>query len=743
METSHTNGLVILIAFICFSANAQMTPLNNWTFSQTIELDNEIAQDPRLEAVFIEDMLLVTHPNLDGGTGCGEVLLLAENGNGRFEPQQILSAQDFGRDCSSHDGFGFSVGYADGLLVIGAPGQVFIEPEELPSVGAVYIYRLDANGNTTDGMPLIASAYVPGSGENKDLAWGTRVETDGIRILVQGNQGRDPAIPQGRVISKTVNMLENDGNENWNVTRQFSGDASIYGHDFLINGETIFINSHVFDRYKEGSINSPATNFYHTAIEIYGLSSGVGQIELRQTLELSRLTGIFPDQNRNDRLQDTDQLYRQQDKLVVYVTYFAAFDGESEIIWFEPDRDNLFQQIGVLEFLGHNIKITDQLTDIDGVGIFQRDNQGLNRGTITSYASEAGGIRKGVQQIIADKGNQSIQTIVRNGQIGLGIDYFRVSASNNRLLIARNEQNIHQLSIFTAQPALDPAITGLWWFGPQFNGQGITLEVLLGNRLQLHWFTYDLSGKQMWVRGVGRLENGTINIQLVRARGPQFPIGLFNPNDKVVESWGSVEVSFTDCRNGQLSYQSNEFGSDSLPITTLVDNTYECDRGFIIDTESVELSSRFKYPRIVRSNTGGPANNGPSMVGSFFDQSRSGEGFIFMPAKVDNNDIRSRKIVGLWLTYDQQGNQAWYYLGLLSGCGTVYDRCRFEPVGQPRMSSGPIFGPGYNPDDRVTVPWGILGELMRNPDSSLSVDFDNPHGSGSLRLDKHTNPIGY
>jgi len=172
-----------------------------------------------------------------------------------------------------------------------------------------------------------------------------------------------------------------------------------------------------------------------------------------------------------------------------------------------------------------------------------------------------------------------------------------------------------------------------------------------------------------------------------------------------------------------------------------------CDRGLIIDEQATNLVRRFDVRR-----SSGLAR---SMIGSSFDLSRSGEGFIFMPALVDKNDPFSRTMVGLWLTYNQQGDQAWYYLGLLENCATnESDRavgCRWQLTGQVRQPEGPVFGPNYNPDDRVITPWGEFGNLTVVSEvqptgfirTFLSVSFDNPDGAGTLVLDKLTDPIGY
>lgn len=692
--------------------------LANWQFSENINLSDEMPQDSRLDAMFVEEFLLISHPNLDSGDNCGSVLVLGEDQGGQYRQVQTLSAEDFGISCEAADGFGFSVDFADGLLVIGAPEQVFIEPGEFLQRGSVYIYQMDNAGSNSGPTPMTAQARVVGTFAPGNVAWGTRVKTDGRRILVQGNAAGNGHLAHGRAVSRTVNLLERDSSGTWRIIQQFTNNESLYGHDFVINEQMIIINSHAFEGFNEGLFVAP-TNFYSTTLEIYNLS-GVSA-ELRQSIPLG--TDTLRQTNGDDRLQDLDQLFWQGDELVVFTTRFGiAITGE--IIWFEPDQNNLFEQISMTSSFRvnrFNIQVGEEL-------VFGRGGFGLS-GTINSYVPNQEIAQRVQQALIPGRNNQGIFS----GRLFDELESFRLNTANNRLVLVGEQQDVQQLSIFRAVTALDPVITGTWWFGPQLNGQGLTLEVLLGNRLLLHWFTYDLAGRQMWVRGVGTLENGTVQMQLTRARGPRFPVGEFDPADRVVEQWGTAEISFSDCRNGQLTYQSVEFGSDTLPMMALTDNNLQCNRGFLIDNQGKT-----------------PNNSGANMiVGSLFDRSRSGEGFIFMPLSIDSSSIDNTniKVEGFWLTYNQQGDQAWYYLGQLQRIcenPNISFTCEFVTLTQPRMPEGAIFGPAYNPADRVISPWGTFGPVKRIRGSRLrSVSFDNPDGAGTLMLDRLTRPIGY
>lgn len=739
--------LYVLLLLTLFAVSAQPSPLIEWRFSQSLDLTQEMLTDSRLDAVFInDDLILVTSPQLNFSTNagstnaCGVALLFMADTQGNFSRLQTLSASDFGMACAQQDGFGFSVAYRNGLLVIGAPGQVFTAPGQSLSDGSVYIYRLDDDDSGT--ISMVPISRIAGNGENNNRAWGTRVETNGELILVQGNQavGVEQRLVHDRALAQTVNLLAPTDQNNWVLTQQFSDTATIYGDDFLIQNQTIFINSHEFTQRRPGFINVPEQNFYQSEVQVYEFNDTSNMYMLDELINAGNIgvNVLFnPNLFGSDALLDIDQLYFDNNRLIVSKPIFAAFDGNTEVLWYELNSEQAYEEISSVVFFGQSRQLISGLAGIDAVGIFSNILRDSIR-VISAYSPiKASAPEVLRQRLVADN----------NRPLPINQSILQLNQSNNRLLSTEEDQGMRQVVVSNAKPALDPAITGLWWFGPEFNGQGITLEVLRNNRLLLHWFTYDSSGNQMWMRGTGIFENGIVKLPLVRARGPRFPIGRFNPADRVVEPWGMAEIEFSDCRNGEIRYTSEEFGNGVLPISSLVDNELLCDRGFIIDQQATNLVRRFDIRR-----TGSPAR---SMIGSSFDLRRSGEGFIFMPAMIDNSDPMSRMMVGLWLTYDQLGNQAWYYLGLLENCSTSplsnVPGCRWQLTDQPRRSEGPVFGPDYNPADRVIMPWGEFGDLqlVRNPllpdrlETLLLISFDNPDGAGTLRLDKLTDPIGY
>ncbi|MFU8833388.1 MAG: hypothetical protein ACNA7J_14715, partial [Wenzhouxiangella sp.] len=77
----------------------------------------------------------------------------------------------------------------------------------------------------------------------------------------------------------------------------------------------------------------------------------------------------------------------------------------------------------------------------------------------------------------------------------------------------------------------------------------------------------------------------------------------------------------------------------------------------------------------------------PGQTAAWFDPERSGEGWQI-------EILDARRAIGYWFTYDEQGNQRW-----LLGEGQI-DGLRIE-FPELMVTSGPVFGPGFDPDDLV------------------------------------------
>ncbi len=108
------------------------------------------------------------------------------------------------------------------------------------------------------------------------------------------------------------------------------------------------------------------------------------------------------------------------------------------------------------------------------------------------------------------------------------------------------------------------------WFDPARDGEGFQLQWTSRNQALLGWYTYDHDGNQLWLTGLGRLDQGRIVFPMLQTtRGARFG-EAFDPADVQRIDWGSLELVL-DCDAGTLRYDSNQpaFGSGEYPLVPL------------------------------------------------------------------------------------------------------------------------------------------------------------------------------
>lgn len=722
MNSQGTKSLVAYILLICSALAQASDELLMWQAAGQIPLPEAIAADTNAEVMFADDLLLAASSGYEAGD-CGQIAVFEASANGRYTRVQTLSAADFDQPCEAPDGFGFSLAFAQGNLFAGAPGDIFPAAQNLPA-GAVYAYRLEQDRFTPQQR-------INGPGTRPNSAWGTQVETDGSRLLVQGNEPGRLITVQGFANPRSVNLLTQSGSGEWAVDQVFTdNESTLYGQDFDLNEDGLFINKHDFVGFLSIGLifNRPS---YNSALEIYSFEHTA-----------DGATAVFTGQTIiNER-----ELFDSRQALPG-VNYVVAQNASFQLYRSPTPPPALFSEIRSTYYEGFILANDTWVGDSGAIAQSRTDEFRHEVGDFFDFAPEnTFRLRTETVQLAIEVHATPVNRI-RRQRLERFFNAERLStAGNQQLLVNENRlviinRNAGRINIdaFNGVPAIDPAITQAWWFGPEFDGQGVTFEVLANNRLLMHWFTYDLSGQQMWLRGSGELINDQINISLVRPSGPSFTFGEFDPDDRVAEPWGEVSISFNDCASGLLSYQSNEFGSGELPLRPIIDNGFDCGTGTVDGFFSRPLRA----------------------VGSFFDPARAGEGIILMPIPTvfdettgTTRETTADSAIGFWLTYRPNGDQAWYYLGIYDSCSMsrriVQDRCLLTALETPRSTTGPVFGPAYDPNARTGMPWGTAGPIeqrfvSRNGRSvrQLALPVDNPDDTGTLLLQQLTRPIGH
>jgi hypothetical protein len=126
-------------------------------------------------------------------------------------------------------------------------------------------------------------------------------------------------------------------------------------------------------------------------------------------------------------------------------------------------------------------------------------------------------------------------------------------------------------SLIASAFSIGPGITGNW-FDPDESGHGFSIEVLPENQMLAQWYVFAPNGGPVWIVATGPITGDTAVLQGYQevGAGGRFPPN-FNPTQVQSQLWGTLTFTFTDCSNGQVSWQSVVAGyaSGSIPITRL------------------------------------------------------------------------------------------------------------------------------------------------------------------------------
>lgn len=111
------------------------------------------------------------------------------------------------------------------------------------------------------------------------------------------------------------------------------------------------------------------------------------------------------------------------------------------------------------------------------------------------------------------------------------------------------------------------------WYDPSHNGEGWFLEELGDGRVNMYWFTYDATGQQAWMTGVGTRSGNIVEFsEVFIVTGPVFGQG-FDTNEVVLTDWGEMTFTLSNCNQATIDYVSvlPDFGSGQLAPVRLTE----------------------------------------------------------------------------------------------------------------------------------------------------------------------------
>ncbi len=125
------------------------------------------------------------------------------------------------------------------------------------------------------------------------------------------------------------------------------------------------------------------------------------------------------------------------------------------------------------------------------------------------------------------------------------------------------------------------------WYQPDQDGQGFAIEIVPGETEKekvavAYWYTFDENGRPIWYFGSGPVENDQAMITLYEVSGGQFA----QPGNNVTKTeWGTLELNFSDCDNGQATYDSKkeQFGTGIIDLKRITNVYATVCTGSLVD----------------------------------------------------------------------------------------------------------------------------------------------------------------
>lgn len=117
----------------------------------------------------------------------------------------------------------------------------------------------------------------------------------------------------------------------------------------------------------------------------------------------------------------------------------------------------------------------------------------------------------------------------------------------------------------TVSAEVRPEYSGAW-YNPSQSGHGFSVEVIDSERSIAFWYAYDPEGKPIFLLASGTNVGNRIVADVYYYEGMIW--GEFDPTKNVSQSWGTLTITFQDCKNASLTYDSTMtgYGSGQMPL---------------------------------------------------------------------------------------------------------------------------------------------------------------------------------
>jgi len=115
------------------------------------------------------------------------------------------------------------------------------------------------------------------------------------------------------------------------------------------------------------------------------------------------------------------------------------------------------------------------------------------------------------------------------------------------------------------------------WYNPSQTGHGFSIEVISPQRSIVYWYAYDPVGNPIFLYADGTNSGDRIEAQVYFLQGMVW--GEFDPDVNQLFDWGTLTITFADCSNATVQYDSilEPYGSGQIPLVRLASiNGLQC-----------------------------------------------------------------------------------------------------------------------------------------------------------------------
>jgi mono/diheme cytochrome c family protein len=177
--------------------------------------------------------------------------------------------------------------------------------------------------------------------------------------------------------------------------------------------------------------------------------------------------------------------------------------------------------------------------------------------TVAAPAHSAGDPVAGASSFVASCGNCHVATsrlVTRGGGSIEVIEQHLVDLSERGIRLAVAGAHLDDIAAYLATLH---NYSGLWWNAPAGSESGWGLNLAhQGDVIFATWFTYDASGKGIWLAmSASKVALGKYTGTFYATKGPTFDSTPFNTAQVAVDEVGSGTLTFTDEGNGSFEYK--------------------------------------------------------------------------------------------------------------------------------------------------------------------------------------------